>query len=1774
MTYSCKECGAVLKTEKIAALGHDMQQPSVTKAATCTETGTSTSKCSRCSETVTETIAALGHDFSEPVIVPATCTKAGSRTGKCNRCNETTAETIEAKGHSYVYAKDNTQHWQKCSVCNDETDKADHTLTETGTGATCTAPGEKTSSCALCGYEKKETENALGHDMKNVSAKAANCTELGWDAYTECSRCGVKEGYLETQALGHDMQDVEAKAATCTEAGYNAHRACSRCEEKSADYKETKAPGHQLAEYSKKEATCTEDGYEAYEKCANCDYTTYKKIDKLNHDFENGTEISSVKATCTTQGSVTRKCSRCSETQTTSIPVDTVNGHSYSTAYSSDITKHWYACTNAGCTSKKDEAAHTEGKTTNTATCDKAGVKTTYCLICNGVMKTENAAATGHTYETVWTSDDTYHWHKATCGHTTAEGDKAEHTWDTGVVTTVPTCTTTGVKTFTCSVCKGTKTETIPAGHTYDETKWEKNDNQHWHVCTSCNEADTKTDHSWGDGVETQAATTESTGIRTYTCSVCKGTKTEVIPKIEYTYKDDSGHWLKTGSESDKVSHTYGEYTVTKAATCSEAGSRSRTCTVCGYKKTETIAKLEHDYSTEWAYTDGTGHYHKCRNCTATKDTAEHVLAETATTATCTQNGTKTLTCVCGYSTTAADPKKAHTPVEVTDDKYLKSAATCTAPAYFYKSCSVCKAKLEEEKVFTSASYPILGHAYVSHEAKAPTCTEIGWDAYDTCSRCDYTTYVEKAALGHDYVEHKAQAATCTAYGWSTYNTCSRCDYTTYVEKAALGHDYVEHKAQAATCTAYGWSTYNTCSRCDYTELEAHKIAATGHSYETIAAVAATCTKEGHSEYKQCSKCLDKTSYSVIPVAAHTYVYITTDAVKHWKECSVCGVKEANSEAEHVWDEGTLSYWSTPPCNATRTYTCEICKKTKEENVYKLHEYENYKCKRCGEWGKGPSGGYVFYDCDEDNVTENGVVKAGPDGLISSECGWRFLEAAPSDIKNGSGESELFFFGYYIPDGAGTHQPVGTTKDGIGEGRTNTEDLVFAMGINGENAWTDSTAAATKTEEYAALLCYNYTCSNSDTEENFADWFLPSIEELKLIMANLNKAGLGNLECNFKYYWSSSEVDSSTDSTDRVKVVYTKGYKSDVEETCQYKNDNSAHKCYIRPIRAFSLCSDGTPNHTWSEDVTTTPATCTAKGQNTYTCTKCTAKKTEGIAPLEHSWDEGVVTTQASCVDGVRIRTCYSCSKKKTESIPAGDHYYENYKCIGCNIWGKGPSGGYVFYDCDEDNVTENGVVTAGPDGLISSECGWRFLEVAPEDAEVNVNGESTATIIFGLYAKELETALSKAGTSTGIGTGLKNTEALVKAMGRSAIDNQNFYGPNATAGTTENYAAKVALDYSVTTESGVTYDDWFLPSKDELLLVFTNLLKDKVNYHYLDSTLDQGRCWTSSEAETGSPSNSMAYDVDPYRSISCESIVRDAACGVRPIRAFSLCKDGKSEHKWTAMSTKQATCTENGSKTYKCSVCSATKTETLVALGHEYVNYKCKHCQQWGRGPAGGWVFYDAGSDQTATYTDRNGKTQTYTWRYLEAAPEDLSYTKDGTTYYEYAFGYYRENATINPTYGSGDNLLVDGTGYAIGTGRNNTGLLMSKMAGSSNYAYVSLPSGTTQYVKGAYAAGATYCNINGTIYSVENQRTSKSYSDWFLPSRDELLEMHKVLHKNGLGNFTDGADYWSSKEIDAAKALCKKFGSDTTNNVARSTKCRVRAIRAFTDTVTSSST
>ena len=219
---------------------------------------------------------------------------------------------------------------------------------------------------------------------------------------------------------------------------------------------------------------------------------------------------------------------------------------------------------------------------------------------------------------------------------------------------------------------------------------------------------------------------------------------------------------------------------------------------------------------------------------------------------------------------------------EVDTAKCTGGKATCSAKAV----CAVCGKEYGEKDPDN--------HDLIPHEAKAPTCTDIGWDAFDTCKNCDYTDYQEIPALKHNLVYYKAKDPTCTEPGCDAYETCSRCDYTTYVERPALKHDLRQRVIKAPTCTQMGWA-YETCSRCDYSATPLLPVL--NHDLKQHAAKAPTCTEKGWDAYDTCSRC-DYTTYAELPALNHALVQHAAKA----PTCTEIGwdAYEACSRCDHT----------------------------------------------------------------------------------------------------------------------------------------------------------------------------------------------------------------------------------------------------------------------------------------------------------------------------------------------------------------------------------------------------------------------------------------------------------------------------------------------------------------------------------------------------------------------------------------------------------------------------------------------------------------------------------------------------------------------------------------------------------------------------------------------------------------------------------------------------------------------------------------------------------
>jgi len=343
-------------------------------------------------------------------------------------------------------------------------------------------------------------------------------------------------------------------------------------------------------------------------------------------------------------------------------------------------------------------------------------------------------------------------------------------------------------------------------GNTFEIRKREKD--YHTLYCYRC--YDEFTENHWSIDTPQYKATCTKVAV----CTSCLMSYGEYGPH-------DWGAWQSRGNNSEHIRHCQRDgCDAVDTASCS--GDSSATCITLG-----TCSTCGGQYYSAHAFPAGQNWH---------SDDKNHWLS-------CT---------VCHEAKTKMG---AHWFVQGAVSVCLKSAATCVAPAVYYTNCDYCYHKGTDTYVDPYNGPDPNNHDLVHHDAKAPTCTEIGWDEYDACQRegCTYTTKVELPALKHNLVHHDAKAPTCTEIGWEEYDTCSRCDYTTYQEIPALKHNLVHRDAKAPTCTETGWEEYDTCSRCDYTTKV--EIPAPGHDY-TEKVVKPTCGKGGYTLYT-CKKCND-----------------------------------------------------------------------------------------------------------------------------------------------------------------------------------------------------------------------------------------------------------------------------------------------------------------------------------------------------------------------------------------------------------------------------------------------------------------------------------------------------------------------------------------------------------------------------------------------------------------------------------------------------------------------------------------------------------------------------------------------------------------------------------------------------------------------------------------------------------------------------------------------------------------------------------------------------
>ena len=692
-----------------------------------------------------------------------------------------------------------------------------------------------------------------------------------------------------------------------------------------------------------------------------------------NHTYDNGRVTTA--ATCQSNGVMTYTCKLCGDSYTQTIEKDPDN-HTYNFDFAVNFAKE-------NTSSKKapyQEECNTYVLRIDTpATCEDDGWGLVKCRYCD---HSEEMAlpAIGHFDRTKGSLDCTSEfpclgsaWTVKRCknynrvnvyGYTPDEHEtEQEHggNFEAYAENGAPTAEHTPAADWTikknhkdsnefthtmvrlCTVC-GTILEekVVPAGgdqpephvHTWGDYTVIFDDCEHGKVqerrCTECGEADPvqKVDRAPGHDLEhheAKAPTCSEIGWDAYDeCKRCDYTTYHELGTTDHTW----GEWvLKDGYEDD----------------CTTVRVYTRSCTVC-----QTVDTNENTVSAAAAHVWGnwvidrepTGtqkglRHRTCENCAVTDseeydhehtwgdfelkyDDCEHGKVYERR---CTVSG-------CEATDLQVDRAPGH-DLEHHDAK----AQTCTEAGWdAYDTCTRCDYTTKVEK-------PALGHDPVHHDAKAQTCTEAGWDAYDTCTRCDYTTKVEKPALGHDPVHHDAKAQTCTEAGWDAYDTCTRCDYTTKVEKPALGHDLAHHAAKPATCTEAGYKAYDTCNRCDYTTYEAED--ALGHDIKQYEAKAPSCTEAGWDAYEACTRC-DYTTKVEKPALGHDPVHHDAKAPScteaGWDAYDTCTRCDYTTKVEkpalgHVPGEWIVEKEATETEDGYRYKKCTVCEEKVAEEV-------------------------------------------------------------------------------------------------------------------------------------------------------------------------------------------------------------------------------------------------------------------------------------------------------------------------------------------------------------------------------------------------------------------------------------------------------------------------------------------------------------------------------------------------------------------------------------------------------------------------------------------------------------------------------------------------------------------------------------------------------------------------------------------------------------------------------------------------------------------------
>lgn len=873
----CSECGARRDAGEHQLLFVSYQAP------TCGEDGYYLLFCSVCNEQKKMIVRATGrHTYGLwEASVPFGHLTYGEDQRVCTECGDTITRVTPYGGHYYTYVENRT--------------------------VSCFEDGYTLYRCICGAEEKRNITPAYGdHDYNRAQWHVSvpkTCTEDGREDLI-CLRCWE---ILDTRVIpaSHDIVYIEGVLPTCTSEGYEAYDYCWRCEENTPDVILPSLPHEYLPEYLISETTCVE-AERWYAVCSGCDRGEIIRVgEPLGHDLKNTPKA----PTCTENGYEEYwTCSRCYYRDGILIPA---TGHTYEAIVTSPTCREegytTYTChcgdTYVGDYTGRIPHEFGQERVIMAPTCEMAGWAAKTCLHCP--------------YE--------YHYTLATL----------PHQWIT-VEAQNPTCTSDGWYAYHwCTGCGASDIIIRPAtGHNY---RYHSNvsagcldDGYTVYQCDRCeslymDDYEKALGHSYTVWSIVTEATCEADGLQLSKCDRCGTEQTKIIKA--------SGHELNYFQAVDP--------------TCTNDGFLEyEACLKCDYSTKVVLEAKGHAYQirvvaptcTAQGYT-----LHRCHCGFSYKDeyqtpTGHNLQEQVMMDPTCEHRGEAHVWCVnCSYTEYKVLPQLKHNTVVVEG-----TLPTCEMPGYdSYVRCTNCPYS-------TRVDLPPLGHTYESTVIE-PTCESEGYTKFLCNCGYSYTADIIDR-LPHELCYVAAQPPTCTDDGWNDYEHCINCSYTTRESVPARGHSLSDWEIVISPeCIKTGLKQ-RICLDCGI-GVEEEIVPARNHVLNYYPALSPTCTEAGHNAYEECVNCPYSTR-ELISALGHSmgeFVWSIipncTSAGERYKECGICGQIAERETVEKIPHTLVFEKAKVPTCT---------------EDGYNAHE----KCENCAYTTRvdQPAKGHILSD--------------------------------------------------------------------------------------------------------------------------------------------------------------------------------------------------------------------------------------------------------------------------------------------------------------------------------------------------------------------------------------------------------------------------------------------------------------------------------------------------------------------------------------------------------------------------------------------------------------------------------------------------------------------------------------------------------------------------------------------------------------------------------------------------------------------------------------------